>query len=58
MSEAETISKLEKISKKWKDKNTQDIVNFTHNQLPYTICRDNEVIPYELITQEDADKVY
>ena len=49
---------MEKIAKKWKDKNTQDIVNFTHNQLPYTICRDNEVIPYELITQEDADKVY
>jgi len=49
---------MEKIAEKWKDKNTQDIVNFTHNQLPYTICRDNEVIPYELITQEDADKVY
>jgi len=49
---------MEQIAEKWKDKNTQDIVNFTHNQLPYTICRDNEVIPYELITQEDADKVY
>ncbi|MEI8249037.1 MAG: helix-turn-helix domain-containing protein [Candidatus Taylorbacteria bacterium] len=49
---------MEKIAKKWKDKRTQEIVNFTHNQLPYTICRDNEVIPYELITQEDADKVY
>ncbi|MFM2357355.1 MAG: hypothetical protein RJA61_92 [Candidatus Parcubacteria bacterium] len=49
---------MEKIADKWKDKNTQAIVNFTHNQLPYTVCRDNEVIPYELITQEDADKVY
>lgn len=49
---------MEKIAKKWKDKKTQDIVNFTHNQLPYSICRDNELIPYELITQEDSDKVY
>lgn len=49
---------MSQIAEKWKDKNTLDIVNFTHNQLPYTICRDNEVIPYELITQEDADMVY
>lgn len=49
---------MENIAEKWREKNTDDIVNFTHNQLPYSICRDNEVIPYELITQEDADKVY
>lgn len=59
----ETLSKEEKIlmnkiAKKWKDKKTKDIVNFTHNQLPYFICRENELIPYELITQEDPDKVY
>jgi transcriptional regulator with XRE-family HTH domain len=54
----EEIDLMEKIAKKWKDKRTQEIVNFTHNQLPYAICRDNEVIPYELITQEDADMVY
>ena len=49
---------MEKIAKKWKNKNTQDIVTFTHNQLPYTICRDNEVIPYELIIQENPGDVY
>lgn len=49
---------MEKIAEKWKDKRTKEIVTFTHNQMPYAICRDNEVIPYELITQEDADKVY
>ena len=49
---------MEKIAEKWKDKNTQDIVTFTHNQLPYTICRDNEVIPYELIIQENPGDVY
>lgn len=46
------------IAKKWKGKKTNDIVNFTHNQLPYFLCREDELIPYELITQEDPDKVY
>jgi transcriptional regulator with XRE-family HTH domain len=55
---AEEKELMERIALRWKDKRTQEIVNFTHNQMPYTICRDNEVIPYELITQEDADKVY
>ncbi|MFA6536308.1 MAG: helix-turn-helix domain-containing protein [Candidatus Paceibacterota bacterium] len=55
---AEERKLMERIAKKWRGKNTQDIVTFTHNQFPYTVCRDNEVIPYELITQEDADKVY
>lgn len=49
---------MENIAKKWKDKKTMDIVNFTHNQLPYALCREDELIPYELITQEDPDKVY
>ncbi len=55
---AEERALMEKIAAKWKDKRTREIVNFTHNQLPYMVCRDNEAIPYELITQEDADKVY
>ena len=46
------------ISKKWKDENTKDIVSFTHSQLPYTLCDDGEIIPYELITQEDPEHVY
>jgi transcriptional regulator with XRE-family HTH domain len=49
---------MKKIAEKWKNKKTQEIVNFTHNQLPYSLCRDNELIPYELITQEDPDLVY
>jgi transcriptional regulator with XRE-family HTH domain len=58
-----TLSKNElllirNIAKKWKEKNTNEIVNFTHNQLPYLISRDNEIIPYELITQEDPAYVY
>lgn len=49
---------IRNIAKKWKEKNTNEIVNFTHNQLPYLISRDNEIIPYELITQEDPEYVY
>ncbi len=46
------------IGKAWQGKQTQEIVNFTHEQLPWQICREGEVIPYGLITQEDPKKVY
>ena len=49
---------IEKISEKWKNKKTSEIVDFTHNQLPYKICQSDEIIPYELITQQDPDYVY
>lgn len=54
----EELALMGAIAAKWKNKKTQDIVTFTHNQLPYAICRDNELIPYDLITQEDHDQVY
>ena len=49
---------IKNISRKWRGRNTQEIVTFTHNQLPYAICSDNEIIPYELITQENPEDVY
>lgn len=49
---------IKKISMKWKNKRTQEIVNFTHEQLPYKLCGPDEVIPYELITQENPENVY
>ena len=49
---------IKKIAVKWRDKKTAEIVNFTHNQLPYKICEENEIIPYGLITQEDPGHVY
>lgn len=52
------IALMQAVCKKWKDKNTIDIVNFTHNQLPWKLCGENELIPYELIIQEDPDHVY
>lgn len=52
------VELMKKISGKWKDRRTQEIVDFTHEQLPYKLCAPDEVIPYELITQEDPDYVY
>ncbi len=49
---------IKNISKKWKDKRTQEIVAFTHKQLPYLVSHDNEIIPYEVITQENTEDVY
>ena len=49
---------LQNIAKKWKWKKTQDIVEFTHKQLPWLVSYDKEIIPYGLITQEDLENVY
>lgn len=49
---------IERIGKAWSSKSTDDIVSFTHEQLPWQICRDGEVIPYCLITQEEPERVY
>ena len=49
---------INSVAAKWKGKNTKEIVAFTHNQLPYAVCSDNEIIPYELITQENPEDVY
>jgi transcriptional regulator with XRE-family HTH domain len=54
----EEIELMESVSAKWKDKRTQEIVDFTHEQLPYKLCAPDEVIPYELITQENPENVY
>ena len=54
----EEVGLIKRISKKWKDKNTADIVDFTHNQLPWKICRPGDIIPYCIIGQEDPDNVY
>ena len=46
------------IAKKWRNKNTKEIVNFAHSQIPYTFVDKGEIIPYELITQEEPEHVY
>lgn len=49
---------IHKVIDKWKDSHTEEIVAFTHNQLPYQISRLDQFIPYELITQEEPENVY
>ncbi len=49
---------IKEICDEWKDKRTEEIVNFTHEQLPWRSCRDGEFIPYELIIQEEPDHVF
>lgn len=46
------------IQDKWKNKKTKEIVNFTHNQLPYLCAEDNSIINLGLITQEDPHEYY
>lgn len=49
---------MKEVWQNWRDANTEEIVRFTHEQLPYKLSFDSEIIPYELITQEDPDNVY
>jgi transcriptional regulator with XRE-family HTH domain len=49
---------IKKISANWKDKSTKEIVDFAHSQIPYTFVDKGEIIPYELITQEEPEHVY
>lgn len=49
---------IKQICERWKDSNVQMIVDYTHKQKPWMSCRTNEVIPYELILQEDPDHVF
>lgn len=54
----EEKSLLHKVADKWRDANTKEIVDFTHEQLPWMMCDEKELIPYHLITQEDPNNVY
>lgn len=61
--ECELLSSEEKkeidlICEKWKNATSKEIINFTHHQKPWMACRPNEVIPYDLILQEDPSNVY
>lgn len=57
LSDAEK-QKIHDVVDKWKDSNTDEIVAFTHSQLPYQVSREDQFIPYELITQEEPENVY
>lgn len=54
----EELNLIVDISDKWKGKKTAEIVEFTHNQLPYLCAKENEIITLGLITQEDPNEYY
>lgn len=49
---------MDKVDKYWHNRKTAEIVNFTHEQNPWCLSRDNEKIPYFTIIQEEPDHVY
>ena len=49
---------IKELGRAWKDKQTTEIVNFTHSQIPWRISKDGETIPYSLIIQEETKNVY
>ncbi|MDR2336812.1 MAG: SocA family protein, partial [Candidatus Nomurabacteria bacterium] len=51
-------AKISEVCELWKDKNTQEIVEYTHQQKPWASCLDGEYIPYLLITQEEPAHVF
>ena len=46
------------IEKKWRNKRTADIVDFTHKQFPYLFAHDNDIVSYDIFTQENPNEVY
>ena len=54
----EETTLIAEIGDKWKGKKTAEIVEFTHNQLPYLCANENDIITLGLITQEDPHEYY
>lgn len=55
---ADELSFIEEVCRAWQGRNTKEIVDFTHEQLPWKVCYPDEEIPFSLITQEDPEHVY
>ncbi len=56
--ERREIELVKAICKKWKGATTEQIVDFTHKQIPWKVCKDREAIPYSLINNEAPEDVY
>ena len=54
----EEKKEIDMVCDKWKNANSKELVNFTHKQKPWMACRENEIIPYDLILQEDPNNVF
>ncbi|MCX6717121.1 MAG: hypothetical protein NTU76_00380 [Candidatus Taylorbacteria bacterium] len=49
---------IKDVCNKWIDKKTEEIVKFTHEQLPWKISFENDIVPYSLIIQQDEAELY
>ncbi|RJQ31044.1 helix-turn-helix domain-containing protein [Candidatus Parcubacteria bacterium] len=55
---AEEAKLIGKINEKWKGRRTADTVAFTHKQMPYMFAEDNDIVSYDIFTQENPDEIY
>lgn len=49
---------IDRIWSKWKTSNTNQIVQYTHNQHPYKSVEYGQIIPYETILEEKPEHIY
>jgi transcriptional regulator with XRE-family HTH domain len=49
---------IKNIEEKWKGKKTTEIVDFTHKQFPYMFAEDNDIVSYDIFTQENPDEIF
>lgn len=52
------IDLIHAIACKWKNASTKEIVAFSHEQLPWKVCSEGEVIPYDIILQQEPEYVF
>ncbi len=52
------LKHIRDICTKWQDADTQTLVEFTHNQLPWMQTKPGMVIPYELASQIPENQLY
>lgn len=56
--ESKELILIKEIEKKWKDKKTSEIVDFTHKQMPYIFAGDNELVSYDIFGQENPNEIF
>ena len=49
---------IKNIEEKWKGKKTTEIVDFTHKQFPFMFADDNDIVSYDIFTQENPDEIF
>jgi len=54
----EELTLIHSIWEKWEDAKTNEIVNFTHKQMPYMFAEENSIVSYDIFTQENPDDIY